>query len=168
MTEKLDPRILVEDARYRHGAVVALITSIDAQAMRFMRLYVTIGIAAAAGAVSSFFSKSPAFPATVGWALAAAVLMLLLGTWFCFRVLAPTPISLPGRPAEFWLWSLNEGVTAQQVLVAYLENLEVKTAQNDELNRVMIKTMQNAKLAGMAAPFVALLTGVVAAILAGA
>lgn len=51
MPEKTDWKLVIEDARTRHAAVVNLIYFTDSQAMNLLRLYVTV--ASAFGTVGS-------------------------------------------------------------------------------------------------------------------
>jgi len=165
MGEKLDPRIAFEDARHRQAAVVSLIQTIDAQAMRLMSLYVTLGSAAAAGSVSVLASANRTMPAAVGWALLAAVACLLIGSLLCFQAMKTSAISLPGRTGEFWLWSLEDQVTPEAVLRSYLENLKEKDDQNYRLNVRMARFLNLGKWAGICTPVAAALAGAIAAAL---
>lgn len=165
MDEKYDPRIIFEDARHRHAGVVALIMATDMRAMALLRVYVTIGVAAAAGAVGLLFSRQPSLPMPVGWALLAVVLCLGFGSYWCFRVMRTTPINLPGRTADFWLWAIRPDVTTEAALQAYLQNLLIKNDQNDALSASMSRKLNIAKWAGMLSPLAAVLAGLIAAAL---
>ena len=129
--EKFDPRVVIEDARHRHAGVVGLILAQDARALALLRVYVTIGVAAAAGAVGVLLTPAPSLPRPVGWALLAVVVSLSLGSYWCFRVMRTTPINIAGRKADFWLWAIRPDVTTAAVLQAYLENLQTKNNEND-------------------------------------
>lgn len=167
MDDKYDSRMVIEDARHRHAAVVALINSLDTRAMSLLRLYVTIGVAAAAGAVGLLAADAPSLPSPVGWALSAVVPCRGLGSYWCFRVMRTTPINLPGRGADFWLWALRPDVPTDMALQAYLNNLQAKGLQNDALGARMTLTLECAKWAGMLSPFAALVAGVAAAAMLG-
>lgn len=164
----LDPRVIIEDARMRQAAVVALIGAIDSQAMRLMRLYVTLGVASAAAGIGTLFAKEPALPAALGWALLGGTASLGAGMWLCFRVMKPGPISLPGRRPDFWLWAMRDDVASDDVLRAYLQNLSEKIAQNDRVNKAMASQMKWAKLAGLLAPAIAIVIGVATSVWSGA
>lgn len=165
MDEKFDARIVIEDARHRHAGVVALILAMDARAMALLRLYVTIGLACAAGAVGVLLAPTPSVPPPFGWALFAVVLVLAAGSYWCFAVMRTSPINIPGRKADFWLWATRQDITTAAALQAYLENLQIKNSQNDALNAEMTQTLNRAKLAGMLSPVAAVIAGFVAALL---
>lgn len=160
----LDPRVVIEDARHRHLAVVALINAIDAQAMRLLRLYFSLGIACAAGAVSVFFAEKIALPLPLGWALLGALVCLTGGAYLCLGVMKSTPINLPGRKADFWLWALDERVGDAEVVRAYLENLKEQNRKNDDLNAALSAKFSRAKMAAVWTPIVAAFAGGLAAI----
>lgn len=163
MSDNFDPRVIIEDVRLRHAGVVALIMAMDTRAMALLRVYVTIAVAAAAGSVGLLLSPTPSLPAPVGWALLAVVICLGVGSYLCFRVMRTTPISIPGRKADFWLWALRPDVTVAIALQAYLDNVQLKSDQNDALNAQMTRTFNRAKLAGMLSPVAAVLAGFAAA-----
>jgi len=88
----------------------------------------------------------------------------MAGSYWCFKTMDTTPISLPGRKADFWLWALDPQIATVDALRAYLENLQTKTAQNDALNADIVVIMRRAKVAGMCAPLAAIGGALVAVI----
>lgn len=167
MDDKYDPRIVFDDARARHASVVALIMAKEVRALALLRIYVTIGVAAAAGAIGVFFTSPSAatLPRPAGWALVAVVFTLSAGSFACFRAMRSDPVNLPGRLGDFWLGAIDPARSTAEVLTAYLTNLNSKSDQNDELNKRLAKWLDWAKWAGMLTPIAALLTGVLAAAL---
>jgi hypothetical protein len=164
MLDKDDFRVIIEDTRTRHAAVVALIYFTDGQAMALLRLYVTLGIATASGAAAGF-SGTLMIPRPVGWALAVATVVLTVGAAFCLRAMQSGAISLPGRRAGFWQWAITPEVTRDEVLRGYLENLVAKTAQNDALNARTAKAHAYAKRCSVMVPIAALAAGLVTLVL---
>jgi hypothetical protein len=151
-----------EDARSRHAALLQLIYFTDQQAMALLRLYVTLGLATASGALAGFVSQ--AVPRVAAWGLLAGLVTLVAGSAFCFRVMMSSSVGLPGRGAEFWLWAEREAtVDFHHVLSEYLIQLEKTTAEDRELNKRNVAALRKAKLIGMTVPLTALL-GAAAAI----
>lgn len=165
MDDKYDPRIVFDDARARHAGVVTLIMAKEVRALALLRIYVTIGVAAAAGAISVFFA--PASPLVlsrpVGWVLIAVVLGLSVGSFACFQAMRSDPVNLPGRLGDFWLGAIDPSRSTNEVLTEYLKNLRIKSDQNDELNKRLAKWLDWAKWAGMLTPLAALVAGALAA-----
>jgi hypothetical protein len=154
-------KVAIEDARHRHAAVVNLIYFTDNQAMALLRLYVTVGVAAAAGG-AAVLSPNGVIPVVVGWALIAVVVVLGIGSAFCLIAMQAVPLNLPGRGAEFWLWAMDEAIDGAQASRNYLENLEKKQGQNNVLNKRTSKALARARLCGSVAPVAALITAWVA------
>lgn len=154
-------RTVIEDVRARHAAVVALMYATDSQAMALLRLYVTLGIAAASGAAAGFGEAAP-ITRPLAWALAVAAIIVVIGAVYCLRALRSARISLPGRKADFWQWALSPGIDRARVLIEYLKNAEEKGAANDRLNKETATALSWAKLCGALAPLVALLAGLIA------
>ena len=163
LVEKDDWKLAIEDARVRHAAVVNLILSADAQAMNLLRLYVTVATATASGSATAFSSTVAALPWAAGYGLSVATLCFVVGAYYCFLTMRSATINLPGRGAEFWLWSLHENVDRTDVFRTYLENLKIKTEMNNAVNNSNAKNFRYAKQFGMAAPLFALIVGVIAA-----
>lgn len=61
LLDKTDFRTVIEDARARQAARVALIHANDNKSIALLRLYMTIGIASASGAIALITVSSP-FP----------------------------------------------------------------------------------------------------------
>lgn len=156
MLDKDDWKIALEDARYRHNAILGLIHAADNQALALMRLYVTIGTAAAAGAVSTLPSQI-SIPLTCS--LVGAASMLAFGAWQCFSVIAGADINLPGRGADFWLWAAGTNKDRVEVFKEYLTTLAEKHQTNNRLNERQTKILRRAKLSGILSPIVALVFG---------
>ncbi|MBX9841080.1 MAG: hypothetical protein K2Z80_04645 [Xanthobacteraceae bacterium] len=152
--EKDDFRTVLDDVRARHAAVVALLYFTDTQALALFRLYATLAIAAGSGAAAVFASSTA--PRALGWGLAAAMMMLVAGMWFCIEALRSRPISLPGRGPDFWLWAARPDITRDAAFKAYLETLASKTLENVETNRINGIAYQRAKLCSLAVPPMAL------------
>lgn len=155
-----DLPVAIGDARTRHAAVVDLIYFTDRQAMGLLSLYITLGVAAASGAVVAF-GKQPLLPTAVGFGLGGATITLVIGAWFCFRAMKTETINLPGRGAEFWLWANHPKVDRRAAFVQYLQNLKDKHDQNNEINRRTSRYLRNAKLCGIGVPLAALASGAV-------
>lgn len=165
MDDKYDPRIVFDDARARHAGVVALIMAKEVRALALLRIYVTIGVAAAAGAIGVFFTttSTAALPRPIGWALIAIVVGLSIGSFACFRAMRSDPVNLPGRLGDFWLGAIDPARSTAEVLTAYLTNLQDKSDQNDNLNKRLARWLDWAKWAGLLTPLAALFAGVIGA-----
>jgi len=164
MLEKDDWKLALEDARHRHNAILGLIHAADNQALTLMRLYVTLGSAAAAGAVA-MFSAQPRVAVPLVCALASAIATLAYGTFKCFSVINSAGVNLPGRGAEFWLWAADERVQRVEVFKSYLRELAEKHKVNNSLNESQTASLGRAKLAGIWTPLAALVVGSSAALI---
>lgn len=158
MLDKDDWKLALEDARYRHNAILGLIHAADSQAMTLMRLYVTLGSAAAAGAVA-MLSAQPRVAVPLVCALASAIVTLAYGTFKCFSVINSANVNLPGRGAEFWLWAADERVQRTEVFKAYLTALADKHKVNNSLNESQTASLSRAKRVGVWTPITALVVG---------
>lgn len=156
-----DLKFAIDDARCRHQALVSLILYTDQKAMAVFRLYVTIGIAAAAAAVAGFF-ESDAILVFAKWSLTAAALSLALGAYFCFLAMTRAFINLPGRGADFWNWAVQHQIPLQQAASAYLKELETKQAANRSLNENTASHLDTAVKLGIATPVIAAVVGLLA------
>ncbi len=159
--DKDDFRTILEDARARHAAVVALIYFNDTQAMNLLRLYLTIGVAAASGAIAAL-TNNTAIPVATGWALAAATIVMLFGSFLCLLAMASGTINLPGRDPDFWLWGLNPQIEKPEVLKRYLENLSEKAEVNRKLSERSGIALTYAKYCVVAAIIAAACAGAIA------
>lgn len=159
--EDTEFRTIIEDARVRHAAGVALIMATDSQAMALMRLYVTVGIATASGAAAGLSTAATFVPHAVGAALAAATLAVVAGAGFCLRTMGSGEINLPGRDPDFWQWARHPGVDRTSILSAYLSALENGARINSAMNQKGAFALKRAKLCALIAPLAALMAGVV-------
>jgi hypothetical protein len=150
---------VLEDLRVRHQAVVDLIYFTDTQATTLLQLYVTVGLAIATAGVTSIAGAAP-LPIAAGWGLVCATAPLLLGCHFCLVATGARThnLNLPGRGADFWTWAAHEAVEDSDVIAAYLANLQVKQAANNEVNAKTAAALKRAKTAGAAAPIVFLVS----------
>src|SRR5215218_8774741 len=144
-------KIAIEDARARHAAIVNLIYFTDTQALGLLRLYVTIGLAAASAAAAVFVNKL-GIPAYLGWPLLIVTLTLSAGSWNCLQAMETSALNLPGRPPDFWLWATKEATAEHTAFAAYMENLDQKQRQNDKVNIQTSSSLTTAKLCGAATP----------------
>jgi hypothetical protein len=144
-------RLAIEDARARHAAVVALIYFTDTQAMGLLRLYATLALATASGGTVTFTSHAP-FSRSLALALAAATMVLVVGAAFCLRAMRSGVISLPGRPADFWLWAMGPDVNQHDWSRKYLDNLAEKASLNEKLNAGSARALQLAKFCALILP----------------
>ena len=156
-----DWKVAIEDARTRHKAIVDLIYFTEQQAMGLLRLYITLAVAAASAAIAAW-SKGSVVPPEVGVALATSSIILVLGSWYCFKAMETAEINMPGRDAEFWIWANHEDVPQYQILEKYLEELQEKHALNRGVNVSSARAFHNAKLTGVSVPIGALAAGLVA------
>jgi hypothetical protein len=158
MLDDAHMRFAIEDARVRHKAVIDLINASSDQAIRFLSLYVTLGLAAGSGAIA-LFARSTSIPTPVAFGLLCALAPLLAGCLFCFQTIKPAALTLPGRDPEFWLWAARDDVSQEQAFNAYLGNLNEKLAANRKLNEETATALTRAKSCGVLAVVVAVLAG---------
>ncbi len=158
ITSSLAP---MNDLRARHQAVIDLICFNDQRATEFLRLYVTVALAAGAGAISAFAGDQLLTKAT-GWGLLASLIPLAAGCFYCLEASKSAVLNLPGRGAEFWKWAGGDEVSEQAVIQAYLENLEAKQKANNEINYRSARDLAQAKQAGIVAAMVGLVVGLIA------
>lgn len=138
-----DWKLALEDARFRHNALMQLLYINDGQAVTLLRLYLTMTIAAA-GAAASIFLGTWALPREFAWALSSAALLLIISAGCCSLATMGRGVNLPGRGAEFWLWAAREEVDREEAFRTYLTNLKEK----HEVNRRRNERQANALLAG--------------------
>lgn len=155
-------RTIIEDARTRHGAVVTLMYHLDGQAIGLLRLYATLGIATASGALAGF-GDNQIITRPLAWGLAATAVILVIGAVFCFGVLRPMKLNLPGRDPDFWQWATRRDIERAGVVASYLEALKAKAADNLRRNAISSMALTGAKACGVIAPLAALAAGYLAA-----
>jgi hypothetical protein len=156
-----DLKIAIDDARHRHLALVNLILFTDQKAMAVFRLYVTIGIAAAAAGIAGFF-RDDHLLVFARWSLLASAVTLALGAYFCFKAMSRANINLPGRGAEFWQWALDDRVSLRDAVTAYLKELESRQTSNRALNERTAAELDRAVKMGISTPAVAVVVGLLA------
>lgn len=155
-----DLKIVLDDVRARDVALVNLITFTDRQAMALFRVYVTVGAATAVAAASGILGVDPLLH-FAGPSTAAIALTLALACYFCLRAMVPTEIGLPGRPAEFWQWSIDERVHLEDVLSYYLDQAKAVQDRNRKTNKRGAAALTWAKRLGIMAPAAGLLVGAI-------
>ena len=161
MLDQVGLRFAIEDARIKHGAVVALIETTTRQSMALLSLYVTLGLAAASGAATGFGGSS-IVPLGAAWALLVGAFTVLAGAGFCFHAMYTSMINLPGRGPEFWLWADDSEISFEDACREYLRSMEEKRDSNNALNARAAWALHRAKLIGILAPILTLLSGVFA------
>lgn len=153
----------MDDLRARHQAVVDLIYFTDHQATALLQLYVTVALAAGAGAITAF-TGDQLLTKAAGWGLLLALAPLAVGCFYCLRASSTATLNLPGRGADFWKWASRDDVSEQEALRAYLDNLEAKQAANNQINGRTAGALRRAKQAGIAAAAVGVFAGLAAAL----
>ena len=114
-----------------------------------------------AGCIAAFGSE-PKLSPEFGWGIVAAEFCIAVGCIFCLRAASSAALNLPGRGAEFWLWAAHEQVTKAHATKAYLDNIAAKQALNREVNRRTAAALKRAKQAGICAPLIGTIAGLVA------
>lgn len=131
---KIDAKALLDDARGRDAALIALLLAGDRKATDLFRVYVTIGVAVAsavaAGVAEEFFG-SAVYPIV---ALLTSLACLAAGSWFCFAAMMPVKVILPGRGSDFWRWSRDPSIDEEIVLDWYLRRSDDAWELNNEVN----------------------------------
>jgi len=158
---KTEFRTVIEDARARHGALVALIYATDTQALSLLRLFTTLAVATGSGAIAAFASAS-IYSLPIAASLGTATIIFVAGASLCLAALKAARISLPGRKADFWKWAVNPKIKKTNVLSAYLSEAEIQYVRNQRLNATTSKALKWAKRCTAAAPAFALLAGAAA------
>lgn len=159
MLEKDDWKLALEDARFRHNALMQQIYAGDTQALSLLRLFLTIAVAAAGGALSIFLGTWE-LPSEIAWALCSAILLFLASAISCTTAIMGGAVNLPGRGAEFWLWAASEDVEREHIFRSYLTNLNEKHDTNRRRNDKQATALLFAKIGGLAALPVSVLVGV--------
>lgn len=158
MLEKDDWKIAIEDARFRQNALMQLIYAGDRQALSLLRLFLTLAVAAAGGALSIFLGTW-SLPIEAAWALSAASALLLGSAVSCTLAIMGGAVNLAGRGAEFWLWAAEKSVTREEAFIAYLQNLEAKHETNKVRNLKQARALMVAKIGGLIATPIAAAIG---------
>jgi hypothetical protein len=154
-------KLAFDDMRVRHKGLLDLIVLTDQQALGLLRLYVTLGAAAASGAVAVLSGE------TVIWtsasiAFAAATVVFLVGAIFCFRAMGMATVGLPGRGADFWMWAFDPHIDIADIRASYLSEVELSLAINRKLNASTARELAIAKKCGIVAPAITGLVGLIA------
>src|SRR6267378_2329459 len=123
MLDKIDAKVIIDDVRTRHAAVLQLIYFTDTQATSLMRIYVVIGLAGASGAAAGL-SNSATIPRAMGVAFAAAAITAVIGAALCMRAMAPSDVGFPGREPTFWRWAMDQGLSDADAIATYLARAE--------------------------------------------
>lgn len=160
MTEADLTKIALDDVRVRQKALLDLILFQDQQAMGLLRLYVTVGIAAASGSLATIFSED-VWKIALGAGLLAAVVPLSIGTSYCFRAAWAAEVGFPGREPSFWQWASHPDIEEGGVRDAYLHQLAAALEVNFKLNVKSAHFIKSAKLCGALTPAVTILVGLV-------
>ncbi|WP_267423178.1 hypothetical protein [Methylobacterium sp. GC_Met_2] len=160
MTEADLTKLALDDVRVRQKALLDLILFQDQQAMGLLRLYVTLGIAAASGSLATIFSNE-AWKSALGAGLLVAVAPLSLGTAYCFRATWAASIGFPGREPNFWQWASHPDIEEGGVREAYLAQLSDSMEVNHGLNAKCATLIKWAKLCGALTPAVTVFIGLV-------
>lgn len=151
-------RTVIDDVRARHTAVVALIYHTDTQAAGLLRIYLTVGVAAASGA----YGVLAAYPA-MAVALGSAAAMTIVGSTFCLFAMRAARIRLPGNDPDFWIWASRADVTPQLVLAQYLDQLAGGSTKNADVNESSSRALNYAKAMVVVTLAVAATAGALAA-----
>ncbi|GEM_PF-2273648 len=159
-----DWKIAIEDARFRHNAVLGLIYAADNQAMGLLRLYLTIALATSTGAASSLLEGSK-IPPTIGFSLLAVTATLIWSSWQCFKTIEVADINMPGRGAEFWLWAADNNIERKKYAYEYLKTLAEKHKLNNQINNRQTRALRRAKLGGISSPVIAFIAGAITTVL---
>lgn len=158
---KVDIRTVIEDARLRQTARVALMQANETKAMSLLRLYMTVGIAAASGALALVTQQRP-LSAALGWGLLAATLVAIVGAALCLSASRQSDINLPGRDADFWEWAARDDVTAEHAVLSYLGDLQKGIELNRAVNTKNAKALLWAQRCAVILPLAALVVGAAA------
>lgn len=157
----IDAKAMLDDARGRDAALLALMLATDRQAMDLFRIYVTLGTAVATGLAAAL--NAEVFGDKIYPVIALLVLLGLIGvgSWKCLRALRPARITLPGRNAQFWESAVLNGVDQLDVLTTYFKMSMASQEMNDMVNAKNSADLTIAKKCGIAAFVGAALVAVV-------
>jgi hypothetical protein len=161
LLNKVDARTVIEDARLRQTARVALMQANETKAMLLLRLYMTVGIATASGSLA-LLTQQRSVSIALGWALLAATLVAIAGAAFCLLASRQSDINLPGRDADFWERVAHDDVTAEHAVLSYLRDLQKGIEVNRAVNLKNAKTLLLAQWCAVILPLAALLAGAAA------
>jgi hypothetical protein len=160
MLDKIDAKVIIDDVRTRHAAVLQLIYFTDTQATSLMRIYVVIGLAGASGSAAAL--SNSAIPRAMGGAFAAAAIMAVIGAALCMRAMAPADVGFPGREPSFWRWIVDEGLSDADAIAKYLARAEEKLTQIYAVNVRGAAALNRAKWFALTIPIAPVLVGLVA------
>lgn len=149
-------KLAIDDIRARQDAVYDLVLSQDKQAMELLRLYVTVGLAVASGAVA-MLSNPDRFPLGVG--LLCGLVALVVGIVFCFRATWQAQIAFSGRDAKFWEWASHPSITTADLQAAYFKAADENLKTNRRLNVETAREYWIAKWCGVASPILIAFVG---------
>ena len=159
MLKREEKQFAIEDARVRHAALLQMLLFTDTQAMSLLRLYATLGVAAASGATAGFVGSFLTVPDPFAFALFGAAAVFFVGCLFSLWAMRTANVSLPGRGAEFWLWATDPKVTFDHALDSYLKELAGKGDMNLAVNTRAAFHLRSAKRCGAWSPVVAFAFG---------
>lgn len=75
----------------------------------------------------------------------------MLGGLCCYRILATSKITLPGRESAFWQWTIDHGIGEDGIIKAYTAGMIATDHDNDEINRELSDWLGRARACGIAA-----------------
>lgn len=148
--DEIDVKALLDDARGRDAAWLALMLATDRQAMDLFRIYVTLGSAIAsalaAGLHNNMFGQE-AYPIV---AILLLLGCLIAGSACCMIAMKPMTIGLPGRPAKFWLSALESPEADKSaIMTGYLKQAAESQRMNSQVNSQNSSDLAMAKKLGM-------------------
>ncbi|MCF1502948.1 hypothetical protein L0F51_04105 [Afifella sp. H1R] len=140
-------KFAVTDTHMRTSSLVGLTKFNDQQAMSLLQLYVTVGLAALAGALATADDGSRLFgwPATVG--LGVFAVAVFSGAVLSHLSMKPCrDVPFAGGGADWWLWALRDGaVDMESALLDALERANEKQQKFLEFQRTSAKRLTRAR-----------------------
>lgn len=144
--------IAIQDIVRYQEQLLKLIFFHDEKGHKVLSIYVTV----IAATVTAGFGLNQLGKLTIfiELFLGAAIVSLLAGCVFAYLTAWTTPIFLPARKPDFWMWALENEQTVRETTWAYLTQSEAIIQSNAAISNRSSERLQNAYICGLAAPVV--------------
>lgn len=143
-------KLAIQDVARYQEQLSKLIFFHDEKGHKVLSVYVTVLAAIVTGAFAlNQINKLNLYAQLF---LGGAAASLLLGCAFAYITAWTSPIYIPGRKPDFWLWALENDQDVRETTIAYLSQAADTSRFNENLSNRSSKRLQKAYICGLAAP----------------
>lgn len=142
--------ISIVDTRNRHEGLLQLIYNRDRKAVQFIQIYIAFIGAIVSLVVLKVDGTTLAHKVVAAFSFFVVVL-LVIGILFAIKAQYTADLFCTGQKAEFWLWGIDEKVTADDIVAEYLKRSQENFEHNDKINDETSDAIQRTFKCGVAA-----------------